>query len=130
MKDKTIGFYLTLVAAVLSLIGAVLYPQVMYQLPVVYICCIAAVVLAVIVTVLSLKGGAKPIFGYLPTVNAILMACAAVWAVYLMVNQIGYVVSELDDKSTIMGLIYFEIAAVLSMIINIVSSFFKQEKAE
>lgn len=128
MKDKAVGFYLTLAATVLSIVGLVLYTNVLYKLPVVYVFCIAAIVLTVVVLVGAFTGKKIPAADYLPVINAALMACAAVWAVYLMVNQIGYVIAELDDKSTIMGLIYFEVAAVVAMLLNIVASFMRQEK--
>lgn len=128
MKDKAVGFYITIIAAVLSAIGLILYPKVMYKLPIVYIFCTLAVVITVIAVVLSAMGKKITVLKFLPVVNSVLMASAAVWAVNLMVNQIGYVIAELDEKSTIMGLIYFEVAAVLSMLLNIISSFMNQEK--
>lgn len=128
MKDKAVGFYFTLIAAVLAVIGLILYPNVMYKLPVVYVFCIAAIVLTLIVLAGSFAGKQIPASDYLPVINAALMACAAVWAVYLMVNQIGYVIAELDEKSTIMGLVYFEVAAILAMLVNIAGAFLRQDK--
>lgn len=128
MKDKAIGFYFSIAAAILSAAGLILYSGVMYKLSIVYVFCAIPVVLFVIVLVCSLTGKNHLVFEYLPVANAACMACAAVWAVYLMVNQIGYVVAALDDKSTIMGLIYFEVAAVLAMIINIVAAFMGQSR--
>ncbi len=128
MKDKAMGFYFTLVAAILSLAGLIIYPSVMYRLPIVYGFCAAAVLLTIIVVFSSFIGKTVSLFRFLPVINSSLMASAAVWAVYLMVNQLGYVVAELDSKSTIMGLVYFEVVAVLSMLINIVGAFLKQDK--
>lgn len=127
MKDKAMGFYFTLFAAVLAIIGLILYPNVMYKLPVVYVFCIAAIVLTIMVLAGEFTGKRVPASDYLPVINAALMACAAVWAVYLMVNQIGYVIAELDDKSTIMGLVYFEVVVIVAMFVNIVGAFLKQE---
>lgn len=128
MKDKAVGFYFTLVAAILSVAGLILYNSVMYRLPYVFAFCIVSVILTIIVIVSSLAGKTASLFQYLPVINATLMACAAVWGIYLMVNQIGYVIAALDSKSTIMGLIYFETVTILSMLINIVGSFLKQDK--
>lgn len=128
MKDKAIGFYFTLVAAILSLAGLIIYPSVMYRLPIVYGFCAVAVLLTIMVVLSSFIGKTVSLFRFLPVINSALMASAAVWAVYLMVNQLGYVVAELDSKSTIMGLVYFEVVAVLSMLINIVGAFLKQDK--
>lgn len=128
MRNKAVGFYFTLVAAVLALVGIILYPNVMYRLPVVYVLCAAALVLTIAVTICSIMNKKVRAFDYLPVVNAVLMASAAVWAIYLMVNQIGYVVAKLDEQSTIMGLIYFEVVALAGMLLNIIASFLKQEK--
>lgn len=128
MKNKAIGFYFTLIAAILSIVSLVLYGGVMYKLPVVYAFCVLPVVLVVVAVALSFAGKSVPVFQYLPVVNAALAACAAIWAVYLMVNQIGYVIAALDDKSTIMGLIYFEAVTLLSMLLNIIGAFLRQDK--
>lgn len=128
MKEKATGFYFTLAAALLSIAGLVLYSGVMYRLTIVYVFCAAAAMLTLITVICAIKGIHRAVFGALPVINAALMASAGAWAVSLMVNQIGYVIAELDDKSTIMGLIYFEIAAVLAMLLNIIASFMKQEK--
>jgi hypothetical protein len=128
MKNKTIGFYITLVAAILSAIACVVYRSVMYRLGVVYILCLLAVVIAVVTVVLSLKNGANKVFDFVPIINAVLMASAAVWGVNLMVNEIGYVVAELDSFDAIQSLVVFEVFAVISLILNIVSSFMKQYK--
>jgi hypothetical protein len=128
MKNKSVGFYITLVAAVLSVVACVLYSKVMYTLPVVYGFCAAAAVLAVVAIVVGNKSSL--VAGLLPVVNAILMACAGVWGVFLMVNELGYVVSGLDSFDAITSFIVFEAFAVVSMLLNIISSFMKQSKDE
>ena len=116
MKNKTIGFYMTLLAAILSIVACVLYVKVMYTLPVVYVFCVAAVVLTVIVIAASAKKTESKLYGLLPVANAILMASAAVGGVNLMVNELGYVVAGLDSFDSIMSFVIFEAFAVVSMI--------------
>lgn len=128
MKNKTIGFYMTLLAAILSIVACVLYVKVMYTLPVVYVFCVAAVVLTVIVIAASAKKTESKLYGLLPVANAILMASAAVGGVNLMVNELGYVVAGLDSFDSIISFVIFEAFAVVSMILNIVASFMKQYK--
>lgn len=130
MAKKSVGFYISLIAAILSLVGIFLFGGVTYKNSIVYVFLIAAVVLEVLMIVLSGMKGNMPIFNCLPIVNAVLMASAAVWGVSLMVNQIGYVIAGLDEMSTIMGLIYFEVAAAAGMLLNIVASFLSQGKKE
>jgi hypothetical protein len=128
MKNKTVGFYITLVAAILSAIACIIYRSVMYRLGTVYMLCIIAVLIAIATVVMSVKNGSNKIYDFVPVVNAVLMASAAVWGVNLMVNEIGYVVADLDTFDAIQSLVVFEIIAVISLILNIVASFMKQYK--
>jgi hypothetical protein len=128
MKNKTVGFYITLVAAILSAIACIIYRSVMYRLGAVYMLCIIAVLIAIATVVMSVKNGSNKIYDFVPVVNAVLMASAAVWGVNLMVNEIGYVVADLDTFDAIQSLVVFEIIAVISLILNIVASFMKQYK--
>jgi hypothetical protein len=128
MKNKTVGFYITLVAAILSAIACIIYRSVMYRLGAVYMLCIIAVLIAIATVVMSVKNGSNKIYDFVPVVNAVLMASAAVWGVNLMVNEIGYVVADLDTFDAIQSLVVFEVIAVISLILNIVASFMKQYK--
>ena len=120
-NKKSIGLYLTLVAGIIAIVEAVYYGKVMYTFQPVYHFLAAAIVLAVLSFVLV--GFNKVITGFIPVVNAALMASAAVWSASVMVNQIGYVISGLDGMDTIMSFIIFCSLAVVGMIINIVASF-------
>lgn len=130
MAKKSIGFYFSLIAAVISLVAVFLFGGVTYKDSIVYVFLIAAVVVEALVLVLSGMKGNLPLLDWAPIINAALMASAAVWGVSLMVNQIGYVIAGLDEMSTIMGLIYFEVAAVAGMLLNIIASFMRQGKQE
>ncbi|MCF0134683.1 MAG: hypothetical protein HUJ72_12520 [Blautia sp.] len=124
MKGKTAGFYMTIVAALLSVVGAILYGSVMYKLNMVYGFLIAAIVLGVLAFLL----GKTSVVNLIPVVNAVLMASAGVWAASLMVNQIGYVVAGLDGFNTIQSFVIFEVVAVLAMLLNIIASFLPMKK--
>lgn len=119
-NKKSIGLYLTLVAGIIAIVEAVYYGKVMYTFQPVYYFLAAAIVLAVLSFVLV--GFNKVITGFIPVVNAALMASAAVWSAS-MVNQIGYVISGLDGMDTIISFIIFCSLAVVGMILNIVASF-------
>ena len=109
-NKKSIGLYLTLVAGIIAIVEAVYYGKVMYTFQPVYYFLAAAIVLAVLSFVLV--GFNKVITGFIPVVNAALMASAAVWSA-----------SVLDGMDTIMSFIIFCSLAVVGMIINIVASF-------
>ena len=124
-KKKAGGFYLTLAAAVLAIVGVILYGSVMYRMNAVYILLAAAIVLGILVVVLT---GKTELVNLIPVINAVLMASAAVWSANLMVNQIGYVISGLDGIDTIMSFIVFCALAVISMLLNIIASFLPMAK--
>ena len=119
-KERTFGAYLTCCGAIIAVIAAILYRNVMYKYTPVYYFLIGAIVLSVVgfflATIIPVAAG------LIPVINAALMARAAVWAASLMVNQIGYVVAGLDGIDTIMAFIIFATVAVLGMIIYIISA--------
>jgi hypothetical protein len=117
---KAMGYYLTIAAAVLAIVGALLYGSVMYKLTLVYGFLAAAIVLGVVAAVFA---GKHKLVNIIPIINGALMASAAVWSASLMVNQIGYVVSGLDGVETIQSFIIFCVICVIGMILNIVASF-------
>ena len=71
-NKKSIGLYLTLVAGIIAIVEAVYYGKVMYTFQPVYYFLAAAIVLAVLSFVLV--GFNKVITGFIPVVNAALMA--------------------------------------------------------
>lgn len=123
---KAMGYYLTIAAAVLAIVGALLYGSVMYKLTLVYGFLAAAIVLGVVTAVFA---GKNKLVNIIPIINGALMASAAVWSASLMVNQIGYVVSGLDGVETIQSFIIFCVICVLGMILNIVASFLPMAEA-
>ena len=123
---KAMGYYLTIAAAVLAIVGALLYGSVMYKLTLVYCFLAAAIVLGVVTAVFA---GKNKLVNIIPIINGALMASAAVWSASLMVNQIGYVVSGLDGVETIQSFIIFCVICVLGMLLNIVASFLPMAEA-
>ncbi len=123
---KAMGYYLTIAAAVLAIVGALLYGSVMYKLTLVYGFLAAAIVLGVVTAVFA---GKNKLVNIIPIINGALMASAAVWSASLMVNQIGYVVSGLDGVETIQSFIIFCVICVLGMLLNIVASFLPMAEA-
>lgn len=125
-NEKSIGLYLTLVAGIIAILGVALYGRVMYIFKPVYIFLAIAIVLAALSFVLA--GVNQTIAGFIPVINAALMASAGVWSASLMVNQIGYVIAGLDGTDTIESFIVFCGVAVVGMLVNIVASFLPMTK--
>lgn len=124
MKKKTAAAYLCLIAAVLTLAALVVYRSVMHPYSQTFLFIGAAAVLAFLSFVFSdtLPGSIMPVAA------SALTALGAVYGASLMVNQMGYVVSGLDDMSTITSLICFEVLAVAAMLLSILASFLPMKK--
>lgn len=122
-KANGTGFYILVVAAILSVVACVMYGSVMYKYQPVYYMLGAAIALGCLAVVLTFVMGSKGIFTLVPVINAALMASAAVWSASLMVNQIGYVVAGLDGMETINGFVYFCVVCVISMLLYIIAAF-------
>ncbi|MBP3196919.1 MAG: hypothetical protein J6N21_07925 [Butyrivibrio sp.] len=124
MKNRGIGFILTLVACALALVDIIVYTQVMYTLPVIFV---------FLAGVIVIEGAAffinnRILNNLLPVILAVLLGASAAGSFYVMVNQLGYVVAALDTVDTIISFIVFVSIAVAAMIICWISGFMKQEK--
>ena len=123
MKNRGVGFYLTLVACALAFIDIIVYTQVMYKMPSVFV----ALILVVVIEAAAVFLNNKILNNLLPVIQAVLLGFAAAQSFYVMVNQLGYVVAALDTVDTIISFIVFVAIAVVGMIICWVSGFMKQE---
>ena len=121
-QERKRGTFFTLIAGILAVVASIVYITVMYKLPIVFIALIAAAALSAA----SYMGVNKVVTTLAPAVVAFLSATAIIWAVNPMVNQLGYVVSGLDDISTVITLIISGALMVASMIIAIVAAFMPQ----
>lgn len=116
LKNKTFGFYLSFVAAILALIGFVMYRQSGHTESYIEVLQILAMIVLKV----------APDFKWtslLLTANAILTAAALVNSFYTQVDFIGYVVSGLYEFATIKKFIISAVLMALSMIAYIVSSY-------
>lgn len=125
-QERKRGTFFTLIAGILAVAACVVYITVMYKLPVVFVALIAAAALAAA----SFMGVNRIVTILAPAVIAFLSATALIWAINPMVNQLGYVVSGLDDISTVITLIISGALMVGAMIVAIVASFMPQNMNE
>ena len=126
LSKKQAGSYFSLAAAIVMIVSIILHRSVMHPYAYTTVFLWIAVVCGVLGFLLSDKV-AGPL---MPVAASIYVSLAAVYGISLMVNQIGYVISGLDDMSTIMGTIQFEIAAVIALILSILASFLPMAKQE
>ncbi|MCD7919906.1 MAG: hypothetical protein LUG45_07510 [Clostridiales bacterium] len=122
--NKSGSFYTTGLAAILTLVALIVYNSVMYTYTLIYVLLVAALVLEV----LPLVWNNAILTGVVPVVNAVLTGAAGMGSAVVMVNQIAYVVTGLDQMSTIVSYIVFASVAIVAMLVNIVAAFLKWEK--
>ena len=118
MKNKSVGFYLTLAAVVLMLVGLPFYAQSAYAIPTVYI--MAAIVAVVEVGVFLTKG---EIANGLCIAGAVAAAAAVIFSFSTQLDAIGYVLSGLFTFDQIQGFVIFAALAIVGWLLLIVASF-------
>lgn len=123
LKGMASGFYILVAGAVLSIVAAIVYTQVMYTNSTSSTLMIVEIVLAAAVVIVSLVNKYYRFFSIVPVINAVLTAYAAVSGASYMVNEIGYVISGLDPMSKIVSFIVYEVIIVLAILLYIVASF-------
>ena len=123
LKNKTFGFYLSFVAAILALIGFVMYRQAGHTEAYIEVLLLVTVVLQILAMIVLKVAPDFKWTSLLLTANAILTAAALVNSFYTQVDCIGYVVSGLYEFATIKKFIISAVLMALSMIAYIVSSY-------
>ena len=126
LSKKKAGSYISLAAAIVLIVSIILYGSVMHP----YAYTTALLWPAVICAALGFILSDRAVGSLMPVAAAVLVSLAAVYGISLMVNQIGYVISGLDDINTISGTIRFEIAAVIALILSILASFLPMAKKD
>ena len=128
LKNKTFGFYLSFVAAILALIGFVMYRQSGHTESYIEVLLLVTVVLQILAMIVLKVAPDFKWTSLLLTANAILTAAALVNSFYTQVDFIGYVVSGLYEFATIKKFIISAVLMALSMIAYIFPIFFSSAK--
>lgn len=120
---KTIGYYLSILAAVLALICVYLYGGVSISISMVRPLLIASgVISAIVLAVIAVKGN-LPGGNLLPVVNSVLCMGAIGLATIPVISMIVFVVMGMNDISTIQGYVTFAVVALIAWVFNVVSAF-------
>ena len=101
LKNKTFGFYLSFVAAILALIGFVMYRQAGHTEAYIEVLLLVTVVLQILAMIVLKVAPDFKWTSLLLTANAILTAAALVNSFYTQLDFIGYLVSGLYEFATI-----------------------------
>ena len=123
LKNKTFGFYLSFVAAILALIGFVMYRQSGHTESYIEVLLLVTVVLQILAMIVLKVAPDFKWTSLLLTANAILTAAALVNSFYTQVDFIGYVVSDSLLFENHKEISTSAVLMALSMIAYIVSSY-------
>ena len=123
LANKTIGFYISIVACVLAAVALVLYLPISGTLPLVIGLLVAVIVIEVLLIVLSKVIGNKPVLNLASSINAVLLGYAIVTSFNPQLDAIGYVVSGLYTYDQISNFVNFVVVVAIAFLLYIVSSF-------
>ena len=124
MKNKLgFGAYMSIVAAILAVVGCILYRSVLHTYQPVYYMLIGAA--AAVVIGLLLAKVLPGVANYIPIIMSFLLFSAIVWATSKMVDQLGYVVAGLEPVSTVISYFIFVGFTLAAGFVAIIASFLK-----
>ena len=130
MAGKTVGFYITVLATILVIVGLVMYTSVSGQTGEVMPLLAVAIVVEVLLIVLSKVIGNKPVLNLASSINAVLLGFVIVQSFNPQLDAIGYVVSGLYTFDQIQPFVNFVIVAAIAFLLYIVASFMNLGKQE
>lgn len=120
---KTVGFYFTVAATVLAVIGLVFYQG--YAGVKAETTWLIVVAIAVEVLLIAVSGamGNKPIFDFAPSLSAILLVGGVMVALPPMIDGFGYLVSGLFTFDDMRGAIFFLGFSIAALLFYLIPSF-------
>lgn len=129
ITKRALGLYLGIVVAALGIAGFVLNRGVANSIGSVSGLLVIAAVVEIGIVALTLAAGARPVYNLVSIVTTVLFASALVQSFAPQMNQLGSVVSGLDDASTLSGFFTFVGVVAAGMILSIVANFLGKAKS-
>lgn len=127
LKNKTVSFYLIVLAAVLSLIALPLYKTASISESNVIVIVIVAAVVAVAMIVLAGVGKFR-FLNLTATVCAILLTCGLVMSINAQLDPLGWWVAGLYTYDQVKGYIFFAALVGIAILLDLVASFIDLQK--
>lgn len=127
--NKRLGFYVSAVACVLTLIGLILYGSAANQLPIVRTLLIIVLAVEALAFILSL-GKFRPFLNLSMPICAVLMAAMLILSFSTQLDALGYAVAGLYTMDQVMPFIRFAAVAAVAFLLFIVSSFMQYGRQE
>ena len=123
MNRKTVGFYLSIVSAVVMIAGIIIYTQVLIKSPFAFVFLVLALLADCCTVVMATKSDNTTIVNLGTVCAAVFTIFAIAFATTSMVYPIGYVISGLYQFSSIQAFIIFALVAAAGWIFNLISGF-------
>ncbi len=124
MKMKrTIGFYITVLAAIAAVAGLVCYNTAQNKLSIVTALTAAAIVVVAAAIILSMTMGFKNWMNLTAMAGALLMAGALVESFTTQLDALGYLVAGLYTLDQVIGFLRFAALAAVALLLFIIASF-------
>lgn len=130
LANKTVGFYITVIATVLAVIGLINYSSARGAIRIVFVLVGAAIVVEVLLLVLSGVLGNRAALNLASSVCAVLMATALVKSFTTQLDSLGFVVSGLYTVDEVMAFLIFIGFAAASLLMYLIASFMNLGKQQ
>ncbi|GAA0799732.1 hypothetical protein GCM10008910_26410 [Faecalicatena orotica] len=128
LENKAIGFYFSILGAVLALAGIIVYRQAKNTEPLIMTLLAAVVLLqAAAVVFLAFVRGRKAV-NLVIMADAVLVAAALVLSFRTQVDALGYVVSGLYGFETVKSYVFSAVFMLISLIMYWIASYHGFEK--
>lgn len=132
MKDylakKSVGFYLTVIAALAALIGLVNYISASGATLNVMILTGAALVMEILMIIGMAAFGNRLVLNLFPTAAAVLMAAAVAFSFQTQVDGLGFLISGMYSFNDLKNFLIFAICGLIAAVLYVISSFMDMEK--
>lgn len=120
---KTKGFYLSLIAAVLSLAAIVVYRNVIYTNSAVYYVLVITVMIEALMVVLTAVKGIRAEYNIFMIINTVLTMLGAGLSVALMVHEIAIAFAGLNEWSVLYTYFLYIALTILGWLLFLVTTF-------
>lgn len=128
LKNKSIGFYFSVIGAILALAGLLLYRQAKNTESIIEALLMAVFLLQVAVSILLVFIKGKKSVNLVISAEAVMVAAALVFSFRTQVDALGYVVSGLYKFQTVRSYVLSVVFMLLSLIMFLITSYFGLEK--
>lgn len=123
LKNKSTGFYLTVIAAVLSLIGVISYTQAEVVVPMIIVLVVISLVVEAAMIALLAGIGNKEFLNLTASVNAVILMAAFIQSFIAQLDSLGWWVSGLYTLKQVLGFLIFAALVFIAVVMNVAASF-------